>query len=85
VWSYVDQLGVAVLTDDKTFNDPHEATDALTTAFARIARCRRRFRLGRQNSVQRRIEQAEPVVRRTGQRLDGMLGMRHQPDHAAVG
>jgi diacylglycerol O-acyltransferase len=33
VWSYVDQLGVAVLTDDQTFNDPHEATDALTAAF----------------------------------------------------
>lgn len=33
VWSYVDQLGIAVLTDDRTFNDPHEATDALTAAF----------------------------------------------------
>ena len=27
VWSYVDQLGIAVLTDDQTFNDPHEATE----------------------------------------------------------
>jgi WS/DGAT/MGAT family acyltransferase len=36
VWSYVDQLGVAVLTDDKTFNDPHEATDALSEAFAEL-------------------------------------------------
>ncbi|OBA81499.1 diacylglycerol O-acyltransferase [Mycobacterium sp. 1164966.3] len=36
VWSYVDQLGVAVLTDDKTFNDPHEATDALRSAFAEL-------------------------------------------------
>jgi diacylglycerol O-acyltransferase / wax synthase len=36
VWSYVDQLGVAVLTDDKTFNDPHEATDALSAAFAEL-------------------------------------------------
>ncbi|MBW0015556.1 wax ester/triacylglycerol synthase family O-acyltransferase [Mycobacterium sp.] len=33
VWSYVDQLGVAVLTDDETFDDPHEATDALAAAF----------------------------------------------------
>jgi WS/DGAT/MGAT family acyltransferase len=33
VWSYVDQLGIAVLTDDQTFNDPHEATDALIAAF----------------------------------------------------
>ena len=36
VWSYVDQLGVAVLTDDQTFNDPHEATDALMAAFAEL-------------------------------------------------
>jgi len=36
VWSYVDQLGVAVLTDDQTFNDPHEATDALSAAFAEL-------------------------------------------------
>jgi len=36
VWSYVDQLGVAVLTDDKTFNDPHEATDALSAAFIEL-------------------------------------------------
>jgi diacylglycerol O-acyltransferase len=36
VWSYVDQLGVAVLTDDQTFNDPHEATDALVEAFAEL-------------------------------------------------
>ncbi len=33
VWSYVDQLGVAVLTDDKTFRDAHDATDALSCAF----------------------------------------------------
>lgn len=33
VWSYVDQLGVAVLTDDQTFGDPHEATDAISAAF----------------------------------------------------
>ena len=36
VWSYVDQLGVAVLTDDQTFHDPHEATDALTAAFSEL-------------------------------------------------
>jgi WS/DGAT/MGAT family acyltransferase len=36
VWSYVDQLGVAVLTDDQTFDDPHEATDALVEAFAEL-------------------------------------------------
>jgi diacylglycerol O-acyltransferase / wax synthase len=36
VWSYVDQLGVAVLTDDQTFNDPHDATDALIDAFAEL-------------------------------------------------
>jgi WS/DGAT/MGAT family acyltransferase len=36
VWSYVDQLGVAVLTDDQTFNDPHEATDALIEAFGEL-------------------------------------------------
>jgi diacylglycerol O-acyltransferase len=36
VWSYVDQLGIAVLTDDQTFNDPHEATDALTASFREL-------------------------------------------------
>ena len=36
VWSYVDQLGIAVLTDDQTFNDPHEATDALSEAFVEL-------------------------------------------------
>ena len=38
VWSYVDQMGVAVLTDDRTFGDVHEATDAFTKAFAEIHR-----------------------------------------------
>jgi diacylglycerol O-acyltransferase / wax synthase len=38
VWSYVDQLGVAVLTDDETFDDPHEATEALSAAFGEL-RC----------------------------------------------
>lgn len=38
VWSYVDQMGIAVLTDDRTFDDVHEATDALVAAFADIHR-----------------------------------------------
>jgi WS/DGAT/MGAT family acyltransferase len=38
VWSYVDQLGIAVLTDDETFGDVHEATDALLESFAEIRR-----------------------------------------------
>ena len=33
VWSYVDQLDIAVLSDDLTFTDPHEATDAMVHAF----------------------------------------------------
>jgi diacylglycerol O-acyltransferase len=36
VWSYVDQLGIAVLTDDLTFKEPREATDAITDAFAEL-------------------------------------------------
>lgn len=36
VWSYVDQMGIAVLTDDRTFGDVHEATDALVRSFAEI-------------------------------------------------
>ena len=36
VWSYVDQLSISVLTDDRTLNDPHEATDALIDAFVEI-------------------------------------------------
>jgi diacylglycerol O-acyltransferase len=38
VWSYVDQLDIAVLSDDKTFNDTHEATDAMIHAFGEIRR-----------------------------------------------
>lgn len=38
VWSYVDQLDIAVLSDDRTFKDPHEATDAMTHAFGEIRR-----------------------------------------------
>ncbi|MGA5465063.1 WS/DGAT/MGAT family O-acyltransferase [Mycobacterium sp. NPDC050041] len=36
VWSYVDQLNVSVLTDDRTLADPHEATDAIRRAFCEI-------------------------------------------------
>lgn len=36
VWSYVDQLSVSVLTDDRTLKDPHEATDALIASFTEI-------------------------------------------------
>lgn len=38
VWSYVDQLAISVLTDDRTLDDPHEATDAMLDAFAEIRR-----------------------------------------------
>ena len=33
VWSYVDQVDIAVLSDDLTFADAHEATDAMVHAF----------------------------------------------------
>lgn len=36
VWSYVDQLAISVLTDDRTLTDPHEATDALIESFVEI-------------------------------------------------
>ncbi|MEW5812835.1 MAG: wax ester/triacylglycerol synthase family O-acyltransferase [Actinomycetota bacterium] len=36
VWSYVDQLSISVLTDDRTLDDPHEATEALLSAFTEI-------------------------------------------------
>ncbi|BCI52705.1 diacylglycerol O-acyltransferase [Mycolicibacterium litorale] len=36
VWSYVDQLSISVLTDDRTLEDPHEATDAMVRSFAGI-------------------------------------------------
>jgi diacylglycerol O-acyltransferase / wax synthase len=38
VWSYVDQLDIAVLSDDRTFNDVHEATDAMVHSFAELRR-----------------------------------------------
>jgi diacylglycerol O-acyltransferase len=36
VWSYVEQFNISVLTDDRTLDDPHEATDAMIHAFAEI-------------------------------------------------
>ncbi|MGV0635868.1 wax ester/triacylglycerol synthase family O-acyltransferase [Mycolicibacillus trivialis] len=36
VWSYVDQLNIAVLTDDQTLRDPHEVTDAMVHAFREL-------------------------------------------------
>ncbi|HET9563281.1 MAG TPA: wax ester/triacylglycerol synthase family O-acyltransferase [Mycobacterium sp.] len=38
VWSYVDQLAISVLTDDRTLDDPHEATDAMLEEFNEIRR-----------------------------------------------
>jgi len=38
VWSYVDLLAISVLTDDRTLDDPHEATDAMLDAFIEIRR-----------------------------------------------
>ena len=38
VWSYVDQLAISVLTDDRTLDDPHEATDAMLAEFTEIRR-----------------------------------------------
>jgi WS/DGAT/MGAT family acyltransferase len=36
VWSYVDQVDIAVLSDDQTFNDIHEATDAMVHGLTEI-------------------------------------------------
>jgi len=36
VWSYVDQLNISVIADDRTLGDPHEATDAMIHAFREI-------------------------------------------------
>ncbi|MGE2691324.1 wax ester/triacylglycerol synthase family O-acyltransferase [Mycolicibacterium pulveris] len=36
VWSYVDQVDIAVLSDDQTFDDVHEATDAMVHSFNEI-------------------------------------------------
>ena len=88
VWSYVDQLGIAVLTDDQTFSDPHEATDAIKSAFSELRSAAEIYRVidsSRQNGVQGGIEQAQAVVGGAGQGFDGVLGMRHQANNTAVG
>jgi WS/DGAT/MGAT family acyltransferase len=36
VWSYVDQLNISVIADDRTLTDTHEATDAMVHAFREI-------------------------------------------------
>lgn len=36
VWSYADQLNITVLSDERTFKDVHDATDAFTASFAEI-------------------------------------------------
>lgn len=36
VWSYVDQLNVSVIADDRTVDDTHEVTDAMARAFVEI-------------------------------------------------
>ena len=38
VWSYVDQLNIAVLTDGATVEDPHEVTEAIVDDFIEIRR-----------------------------------------------
>jgi diacylglycerol O-acyltransferase / wax synthase len=34
VWSYVDQLSISVLSDDQTFKDTHDATDAFIRRYS---------------------------------------------------
>ncbi|WP_221041922.1 WS/DGAT/MGAT family O-acyltransferase [Mycobacterium senriense] len=36
VWSYVDQLNISVIADDRTLRDTHELTDAMVGAFREI-------------------------------------------------
>lgn len=36
VWSYVDQLNISVIADDRTFGETHEMTDAMVCAFREI-------------------------------------------------
>jgi diacylglycerol O-acyltransferase len=36
VWSYVDQLNISVIADDRTLHDTHEATDAMIHAFSEL-------------------------------------------------
>jgi hypothetical protein len=38
VWSYVDQVDISVLSDDGTFSDVHEASEALVRSFAELRR-----------------------------------------------
>ena len=38
VWSYVDQVDISILSDDITFDDVHEATDAMIHGLAEIRR-----------------------------------------------
>ena len=38
VWSYVDQLDISILSDDQTFDDVHEATDAMLHGLTEIRR-----------------------------------------------
>jgi diacylglycerol O-acyltransferase len=38
VWSYVDQVDISILSDDQTFNDIHEATDAMVHGLTEIRR-----------------------------------------------
>jgi diacylglycerol O-acyltransferase len=38
VWSYVDQVDISVLSDDLTFTDVHEATEAMVQSFAELRR-----------------------------------------------
>jgi hypothetical protein len=38
VWSYVDQVDISVLSDDNTFKDVHEATDAMIHGLTEIRR-----------------------------------------------
>ena len=38
VWSYVDQLNISVLSDDRAFEDIHDASDAFIRAFVEIRR-----------------------------------------------
>ena len=36
VWSYVDQVDISILSDDRTFDDVHEATDAMIHGLTEI-------------------------------------------------
>jgi WS/DGAT/MGAT family acyltransferase len=36
VWSYVDQLNISVIADDRTVENPHEVTTAMVHAFSEI-------------------------------------------------